>query len=123
MQNVNQSNTGGELVSPPKTDEVLDVDFKPGDLHPLPSVEMVRENTAGRVAIMLIVIFGCSLLFSFGIVAWLIYLFKERPDFLSEMNNVLEIIKVIGTIFSPLLAFILGYYFGLSNRSGGSNSK
>jgi hypothetical protein len=30
------------------------------------------------------------------------------------VNALLEVVKVVAAVFSPLLAFILGYYFSLS---------
>jgi hypothetical protein len=71
-----------------------------------------HERTASRIAYVLVAMFGISLIVSFGMAFFVLYL---RPSGTSVDQALIEIsmdyLKTTGTIFSPLLAFILGYYF------------
>lgn len=136
LQSTQPSAPNSDLFVPVKEQKTIDdvkthdlysdVEIKSSDLIPLEakSIEFLRETSAGKVAVLLIIIFGVSLLLSFIIVGVLIYVLRESSqEILSGMNSILEVIKIIGAIFSPLLAFILGYYFGLSNKSSSSGHK
>jgi uncharacterized protein involved in cysteine biosynthesis len=64
-------------------------------------------------------LFGVSLALSLLVVIGLIWMVIAMPDeMVSEVipvvNALLEVVKVVAAVFSPLLAFILGYYFSLS---------
>jgi hypothetical protein len=71
-----------------------------------------HERTASRVAYVLLATFGTSVVVSFGMAFLVLHL---RPSGTSVDRTLIEIsmdyLKTTGTIFSPLLAFILGYYF------------
>ena len=71
-----------------------------------------HERTASRVAYALLALFGVSLIVSFGMAFFVLHL---RPAGTPVDQAVIEMsmgyLKATGTIFSSLLAFILGYYF------------
>jgi hypothetical protein len=71
-----------------------------------------HERTASTVAYALLAMFGTSLAVSFGMAFYVLHL---RPISLPVDQSFIELsmayLKTTGTIFSPLLAFILGYYF------------
>ena len=81
-----------------------------------------RETSALRIAQMIIRTFQVSLYVGLGLIVVLIIAFTVNPELVSallpSLGSVLEVITTIGAIFSPLLAFILGYYY---NRSHGDN--
>lgn len=70
-----------------------------------------RERTASRVAYAVLVLFGVSLVASFLMGYYV--LSSSAPGSLDErlVDTSLAYVKIIGGIFTPLLAFILGYYF------------
>lgn len=86
--------------------------------------DVIKENAAERIATSLIRVFLISLLSAFIVVALLIVgPLIANPEATSVgiypvMSDILEVIKIIGGIFSPLLAFILGYYFSLTIKKG-----
>jgi hypothetical protein len=87
-----------------------------------------KEQYAAEIAKQVISIFAGSLVGAFIIIAMLIWLAWDCPEafltkILPTLGNILEILKVIGALFSPLLAFILGYYFSLSTRTTSSDKK
>lgn len=97
--------------------EQSDIVTKPVEYVPPP----YKETMAGRVAMRLLLIFGLALGAAFLIILALIVPLwwhwnteEVATKVLPAMSGILETIKIIGTIFSPLLAFILGYYFTLS---------
>jgi hypothetical protein len=78
-----------------------------------------KEVTASKVAMRIVGLFGVSLALSLLVVIGLIWMVIAMPDeMVSEVipvvNALLEVVKVVAAVFSPLLAFILGYYFSLS---------
>jgi hypothetical protein len=68
-----------------------------------------RELTASRVAYAVLWMFGVALLVSFGFGFYVLSVSQRMDDQVVELS--LAYLKTIGTIFGPLLAFILGYYF------------
>lgn len=83
---------------------------------------------AGRIAMTLVFIFGLALLGAFVVVMGLIAPLWWHWDteqiatkILPTIGDILEAVKIIGAIFSPLLAFILGYYFTLSTAASGKS--
>lgn len=85
--------------------------------------DFYREQAAKDIARWLIGAFVIALTLAFGVMILLIIPIywtsteTMTDKFMPAMPNVLEIVKIIGGIFSPLLAFILGYYFSLSTKS------
>lgn len=71
-----------------------------------------HERTASRVAYALLAIFGLTLIASFGMAFFVLYI---RPPGTQIDQSLVEMsmsyLKNTATIFGPLLAFILGYYF------------
>jgi len=71
-----------------------------------------HERTASRVAYAVLAMFAVSLVVSFGMAFFLLHL---RPVGTSIDQAFIEMsmayLKTTGTLFGPLLAFILGYYF------------
>jgi len=86
------------------------------------SIPLERERAAKDIAKWLIIAFGGSMAGAFIIVMALIVptWWADTDTIITKvipvMNNILEAVKLIGAIFSPLLAFILGYYFSVSTH-------
>jgi hypothetical protein len=71
-----------------------------------------HERTASRVAYALLAMFAVSLVVSFGMAFLVLHLHPSTtPIDQSFVEVSMGYLKTTGTIFSPLLAFILGYYF------------
>lgn len=71
-----------------------------------------HERTASRVAYALLAMFGLALVASFGMAFVVLHIHPPGTQIdqsLVEMS--MSYLKNTGTIFGPLLAFILGYYF------------
>jgi len=106
-------------------DEILEVAVNKQDLATpkiQPSLPEMRESNAVNIAKLIIYLFGASLLFSLVVVIALIILAIYLPDaiftkVLPNIGSFLEVIKIIGALFSSLLAFILGYYFSQTIKS------
>ena len=100
-------------------------DLLPNKVRQKPYRRYLSDKEAGafQIAQMIIQIFRHGLYGSLGIVVLLIVVFAipgiQIATLLDSIGSLLEIITVIGAVFSPLLAFILGYYY---NRSHGDNS-
>lgn len=72
-------------------------------------MEPSREATARTLAIVLMWSFAGALLCSFSIG---IYVLAKSPAFDDKaLAASTEFLKVTSSIFAPLLAFVLGYYF------------
>ena len=70
----------------------------------------LRERTATKIAGSIIVLFGVSLVAAFAVGFYLLSTAKAAVDQpLIEVS--LAYLKKTGTLFTPLLGFILGYYF------------
>ncbi len=69
-----------------------------------------RERTASNIAFTILVLFGISLLGSFAIGGYLLSRLQGAAD-QSTIEVSLAYLKSVGTLFTPLLGFILGYYF------------
>lgn len=71
-----------------------------------------HERTASRVAFALLAMFGVSLVVSFGMAFFVLRLHPSgTPIDQAFIELSMGYLKITGTIFGPLLAFILGYYF------------
>jgi len=70
----------------------------------------LRERTASRIAFSILVIFCISLLGSFTIGGYLLSRLSGAVD-QSAIEVSLAYLKAVGALFTPLLGFILGYYF------------
>ena len=71
-----------------------------------------HERTASRVAYALLAMFGVSLVVSFGMAFFVLRLHPSTsPVDQAFIELSMGYLKTTGTIFGPLLAFILGYYF------------
>jgi Na+/serine symporter len=80
----------------------------------------LTKNTVGCfVAAGVIVFFGLSLLYGFHLVSVLVNasLAYEATERSTAIKDALQILTTIGTLFSPLLAFVLGYYFHQSQEA------
>lgn len=111
----------GELLRPaPKEDLDITKGARTRNIH---NRSIFREQAAEKIAIWVICAFMLALTFAFTIMIMLIIpLYWFTPETMTEkfmptMPNVLEVVKIIGGIFSPLLAFILGYYFSVSTQN------
>jgi hypothetical protein len=81
-----------------------------------------REDYAGRLAQGLLNIFAMSLGVSFVVMGGLLAGAIYRPNatmvaVVPTLKEGLEILRLSGSLFSPLLAFVLGYYFNQSTRT------
>lgn len=70
-----------------------------------------RERTASRVAYAILVLFGVSLAVSFAFGFYVLACSPTRPPDDKVVEASLAYVKVTGGMFTPLLAFILGFYF------------
>lgn len=75
----------------------------------LSAAEPSKAATARTLALILIGTFGGVLMLSFGIGAYILYRANGIDD--KTLTASTEFLKVTSSIFSPLLAFVLGYYF------------
>ncbi|MDR3707734.1 MAG: hypothetical protein P4L33_05510 [Capsulimonadaceae bacterium] len=115
------------------TVEIGSADVKPKDRRSLDKpIALVREGAAREVASKLILIFGWAIAGAFLVIFCLIALAVRFPETVAnklaaEIDEILRVLQVVGTMFSPLLAFILGYYFGspyhTDNHLGVSDNK
>lgn len=92
---------------------------KPADMR------LVKENNAIIIARLVLYTFAGSLIGSFIVILILLGFAIFYPALVVDkisptIGSFLEIIKVVGAIFSPLLAFILGYYFSMTAKSDNS---
>jgi hypothetical protein len=90
--------------------------------------EIYRSTAIDRIVRLIIFVFATSLALALIILLFLVYVaLTSTNDTISKVIPVfgtfLEIVKTIGVIFSPLLAFILGYYFSLSSKQENSANK
>jgi hypothetical protein len=75
----------------------------------LRAVEPSKAATARMIALTVVWTFTGFLTFSFGIG---LYILKRSPNIDEKsVSMAMEFLKVSTTLFSPLLAFVLGYYF------------
>lgn len=73
------------------------------------AVEPSKAATARTIALTVVWTFTGFLTFSFAIG---IYILKRSPSIDEKsVSMAMEFLKVSTTLFSPLLAFVLGYYF------------
>jgi hypothetical protein len=91
-----------------------------------PDTRFYKERAAREIAKWILIVFGIGLVGAFIVVmslivpTWYTDTKTVTTEFMPAMPNVLEIVKIIGGIFTPLLAFILGYYFSASARQDDS---
>jgi len=93
------------------------------------NIQTKKESYARWVAIYIVLIFGVSLLLliilGFVLLIWL----RWAPDKANVIFNqaVIPFVEKVGTfattVFGPLLAFILGYYFGEKSQNSHNSSK
>lgn len=70
-----------------------------------------REKTASRIAYIILVLFGVCLIISFS---FAFYVLAHPPGSTADDKVVdlsMSYLKTVGVIFTPVLAFIMGYYF------------
>jgi hypothetical protein len=115
----------------PSSEPDIDVDLSADLDQTGVSTEKIqtKENYARWIAIYIVAIFGVSLclliLLGFVLLIWL----RWAPDKADVIFNkaVIPFVEKIGTfattVFGPLLAFILGYYFGEKNQNSHDNAK
>ncbi len=71
--------------------------------------ESPRERTAGILARILLWSFVGTLLVGFSFAFYVLHRCSSIDE--KTITGSLEALKVAGSIFTPLLAFVLGYYF------------
>jgi hypothetical protein len=74
------------------------------DLGPLESISIRREKAAFFIALIIVLLFAVSILFSF------LYLFI----FKGECKDAFELFKTVSAVLSGPLGFVLGYYFRIT---------
>lgn len=81
--------------------------------------ELSKDTQGCFVAAMLMLSFALSLGFGFYLVFVLVKASLAYPaaDRSTAIKDALQILTTIGTLFSPLLAFVLGYYFHQSQAA------
>jgi hypothetical protein len=116
---VDVSEDNEEIAYPEKVEEV-DVRNTPKDEEFEKPWRAEKEKSAGRIAILLLRIFGgfLGLYFLGGLTLLLIAAVRLPPASSAELTqkHLIPLLTSIGDVslklFSPLLAFVLGYYFG-----------
>jgi hypothetical protein len=133
-----RSGTNGGDERPPSVDLVLgDPDGSPL-LKAMPvrklNKRFQKEDYAYKIGMVIVIIFGICMVAAFAFSWWAVAAAiraqaVQHPadpwsmsQLASAIGDFLEPVKVIGTIFSSLLAFILGYYFNVSAHSRGRSS-
>lgn len=115
----------GKANGPVEQKVDLSVKINPHDIgrpELRPTVPILRETNAGDIAKLIVYTFAGSLLAAFNIIILIIILIIKLPsdissNILSNIEHAFEILKLVSTIFSPLLAFLLGYYFSQSTKA------
>jgi hypothetical protein len=114
----------GEIVQPPTAEVDLDTLVKP----PTPTFNAAKEKATGarEVARVLVFTFAATIAATFLTIA-LIYVLSASPaqakDFVAAFTGIVPVMENFVTkIFGPLLAFVLGYYFGEKGKTTPSTS-
>jgi len=82
-----------------------------------------KDAAAAGIANKVVYVFAGALLLGFALIITVVILSLNHGDTVKGVivpalgDNLLEVIKIVGTIFSPLLAFILGYYFNKDSKN------
>jgi hypothetical protein len=80
-----------------------------------------RDFFAGHLADSLMTIFGASVFGAFLLLGGIIYGAYTQPKNIDNVIKILkdgfEVVRLTGALFSPLLAFVLGYYFNQSTKA------
>jgi len=87
--------------------------------------EEIKDLDAGLLAQGLLNIFGVSVCVAFIVLGLAVIGALYRPGstnlaVVPMFKEALEILRLVGALFSPLLAFVLGYYFNQSAKSVGA---
>jgi len=88
----------------------------------IPSDKGTRDYYAGHLADSLMNVFAASVFCAFLVVGGLIYgAFNHKAAEISNVSSILkealDVVRLVGALFSPLLAFVLGYYFNQSAQA------
>ncbi|MBB4635631.1 hypothetical protein [Longimicrobium terrae] len=81
------------------------------------NAEQERSQNASWLSKSLIGIFGGSLAFNLLVLGFFVFFRAEAPDTDSYVTLLKEVATFHSTVFAPLLAFILGYYFSEGKRA------
>jgi len=100
------------------TTEVKGMDYSP---VPTRALEHVREDNAFLIAKAILWLFAVCFALSFLLVIALVYFAARFPALVltqlaPALDNFSRFISLVGSLFSPLLAFILGFYFSSERR-------
>lgn len=90
--------------------------------------EFSKDTQGCFVAAVLMLSFAISLFWGLWLVSYIIYttLHTDKvttADLNAIIKDALQILVTIGTLFSPLLAFVLGYYFNQSQAARNEQKK
>lgn len=90
-----------------------------------PTPDQIKDLDAGLLAQGLLNIFGVSVCIAFCVLCITIVGALFRPGstnlgVVPMFKEALEILRLVGAMFSPLLAFVLGYYFNQSAKTAGA---
>jgi hypothetical protein len=108
-----------ESSEPNVNDEVIDLaedslTIPPGSVS-LISPDEIKENSAFSIALGILILFGVFVLSMLASSVWLMSRVSVTDSKVLMNEAILPMIKEVGnfstSVFAPLLAFILGYYY------------
>jgi len=82
--------------------------------------KIIKETSAKSVGLALVYLFGVLIFGMLGTNAYMLHLIEDpRPeDLISVTSSAMESLTSVATaVFSPLLGFVLGYYFRKTEAS------
>jgi hypothetical protein len=109
--------------------QLTEKDFETFEKEALRKPKRIKETAAKNIGLLLLIIFGVTIIVILIIFA--IFIFKnggtsaEVKEYTNALITLLEgISKFSSAVFTPLLAFVLGYYFGTTRieKSNGQES-
>jgi hypothetical protein len=127
MDEQNPVPTGAQTPVAPQQKPPIEVNLIPQDWSSPSSLSTFserltepfrKEMTARRIGTMLIVIFGISVVLTIWEGFRVVFYSMDQPEHTKVLINeavipfLEKVATFLTTVFSPLLAFILGYYFG-----------
>lgn len=110
-----------DLTNERPSEKATSIDLTTEPWRPPPRTEkwdpQRAKTLAGQsIAMGIVIIFGVSVVYSVGVTSLAVWQSSAATSGVKEFGEGLDAIAKFGTtLFSPLLSFILGYYFGEKN--------
>lgn len=81
-----------------------------------PNLDWLKTESAIAIARLLVFFFGATLVLGFGSIIAGVFKADRPEDVQTYLAGAIPMLKALGdfcsSVFSPLLAFVLGYFFG-----------